>query len=106
MREGRFLNDAPRVLDEARRAGHRVEVLFLDSSRRRAHPPLLRDAPPPPALRRRGGVAEGIARERALLKDLREQAQHLLDTSTLTVHELKRQVMARFGAARPPAGWR
>ncbi len=96
VREGRFLADAPRVLDEARRAGHRVEVLFLDSSddslirryseTRRRHP-----------LSGRGGVAEGIARERALLKELREHAQHLLDTSTMTVHELKQQVLDRFG---------
>jgi UPF0042 nucleotide-binding protein len=96
VREGRFLADAPRVLDEARRAGHQVEVLFLDSSdealirryseTRRRHP-----------LAGRGGVHEGIARERAALKELREHAQHLLDTSGLTVHELKRQVQTRFG---------
>jgi UPF0042 nucleotide-binding protein len=96
VREGRFLADAPKVIDEARRAGHSVEVLFLDSSddalirryseTRRRHP-----------LSGRGSVAEGIARERALLKDLREHAQHLLDTSSLSVHELKRQVNDRFG---------
>jgi UPF0042 nucleotide-binding protein len=96
VREGRFLADAPKVIDEARRAGHSVEVLFLDSSddalirryseTRRRHP-----------LSGRGGVAEGIARERALLKELREHAQHLLDTSSLSVHELKRQVLDRFG---------
>lgn len=96
VREGRFLVDAPRILDEARRAGHHVEVLFLDSSddalvrryseTRRRHP-----------LAGRGGVNEGIARERAALKDLREQAQHLLDTSAMTVHELKRQIQTRFG---------
>jgi UPF0042 nucleotide-binding protein len=96
VREGRFLADAPRVLDEARRSGHQVEVLFLDSSdeslvrryseTRRRHP-----------LAGRGGVSEGIARERAALKELREQAHHLLDTSGLTVHELKRQIQTRFG---------
>lgn len=97
VREGRFLADTPKVIDEARRAGHSVEVLFLDSSddalirryseTRRRHP-----------LSGRGSVAEGIARERALLKDLREHAQHLLDTSTLSVHELKRQVNDRFSS--------
>ncbi len=96
VREGRFLSEAPRILDEARRAGHHVDVLFLDSSdewlirryseTRRRHP-----------LAGRGGVSEGIARERAALKELREQAQHLLDTSGLTVHELKRQIQTRFG---------
>jgi len=97
VREGRFLAETPKVIDEARRAGHSVEVLFLDSSddalirryseTRRRHP-----------LSGRGSVAEGIARERALLKDLREHAQHLLDTSSLSVHELKRQVNDRFSS--------
>jgi UPF0042 nucleotide-binding protein len=96
VREGRFLSDAPRVIDEARRAGHQVEVLFLDASdeslirryseTRRRHP-----------LAGRGGVSEGIARERAALKELREQAQHLVDTSGLSVHELRRQIQTRFG---------
>jgi UPF0042 nucleotide-binding protein len=94
-REGSYLQDAPQALDEARRAGHRVDVLFLDSSdealtrryseTRRRHP-----------LADKGGVAEGIAKERALLTPLREHAEHVLDTSTMTVHELRRQVMARF----------
>jgi UPF0042 nucleotide-binding protein len=97
VREGQFLKDAPRALEEARRAGHKVEVLFLDSSdesltrryseTRRRHP-----------LAGSGGVAEGIAREREALQELRDHAEHVLDTSTLTVHELRRQVSARFGS--------
>lgn len=96
-REGSYLKEAPEALDEARRAGHHVDVLFLDSSdealtrryseTRRRHP-----------LADKGGVAEGIARERALLEPLREHAEHVLDTSSMTVHELRRQVMARFSA--------
>lgn len=96
VREGQFLKDAPRAIEEARRAGHKVEVLFLDSSddaltrryseTRRKHP-----------LSGTDGVAEGIARERGALQALREQAEHVVDTSSLTVHELRRQVMARFG---------
>ncbi len=97
VREGQFLKDAPRALEEARRAGHKVEVLFLDSSdesltrryseTRRRHP-----------LAGSGGVAEGIAKEREALQELRDHAEHVLDTSTLTVHELRRQVSARFGS--------
>lgn len=96
-REGSYLKEAPQALDEARRAGHQVDVLFLDSSdealtrryseTRRRHP-----------LADKGGVAEGIAKERALLEPLREHAEHVLDTSSMTVHELRRQVMARFSA--------
>ncbi|MBL8923804.1 MAG: RNase adapter RapZ [Myxococcaceae bacterium] len=99
VREGEFLKDAPRVLDEARRAGHDVQVLFLDatdevltrrySETRRKHP-----------LAGRGTIAEGLANERALLTELREAAEHVLDTSTLTVHELRRQVIARFDLSR------
>ncbi|MCU0698857.1 MAG: RNase adapter RapZ [Myxococcaceae bacterium] len=95
-REGEFLKDAPRAIDEARRAGHDVQVLFLDASdeaiarrfseTRRRHP-----------LSERGTVADGLAKERGLLVELREAAEHVLDTSTMTVHELRRQVMARFG---------
>ena len=98
VREGQFLKDAPRVLEEARRAGHRVEVLFLESSdealtrryseTRRRHP-----------LAGSGGVAEGIAKEREALAVLRQHAEHLLDTSSLTVHELRREVTTRFGTA-------
>jgi UPF0042 nucleotide-binding protein len=95
VREGNFLRDAPKVLDEAKRAGHQVEVLFLDASdeallrryseTRRKHP-----------LSPKGNASEGIFKEREQLKELREQSQHVLDTSAMTVHELKRQVQSRF----------
>ncbi|MBX7113873.1 MAG: RNase adapter RapZ [Myxococcaceae bacterium] len=95
VREGKYLEDAPKALEEARRSGHKVDVLFLDSNdealirryseTRRRHP-----------LSGNAGVAEGIAKERTALRELREQSQHVLDTSTMTVHELKRLVHARF----------
>jgi RNase adapter protein RapZ len=94
-REGVFLKEVPRVLGEVRRAGHQLEVLFLDASddsllrrfseTRRRHP-----------LAPDGSVAEGIHREREALRDLREMADQLIDSSTLNVHDLKRLVQARF----------
>jgi RNase adapter protein RapZ len=97
VREGEYLKEAPRVIDEARRAGHTVEVVFLDSSddslarryseTRRRHP-----------LGGAEGVTQGIHRERLLLRELREHAEHVIDTSSLTVHELRRQITARFQA--------
>ncbi|NOK15147.1 RNase adapter RapZ [Corallococcus exercitus] len=94
-REGVFLKDAPRVLDEVRRAGHQVDVLFLDASddslmrrfseTRRRHP-----------LAPDGTVAEGIHLEREALKDLRELADQVIDSSALNVHDLKRMVQGRF----------
>lgn len=95
VREGIFLKEAPRVLDEVRRAGHQVEVLFLDSSddslirrfseTRRRHP-----------LAPTGTVADGISAEREELRDLRELADQVIDSSALNVHDLKRMVQARF----------
>ncbi len=94
-REGQFLKDAPRIIDEAKRAGHKVEVLFLDASddalirrfseTRRRHP-----------LAPDGTVSEGIARERQALRDLRELSDHVIDSSALNVHDLKRLVQGRF----------
>jgi UPF0042 nucleotide-binding protein len=95
VREGVFLKEAPRVLAEVRRAGHQLEVLFLDSSddslirrfseTRRRHP-----------LAPSGTVADGIAAEREALRDLRELADQVIDSSALNVHDLKRMVQARF----------
>jgi len=96
-REGVFLKDAPHIIDEVRRAGHQVQVLFLDASddvllrrfseTRRRHP-----------LAPDGTVADGIRLERSVLRDLRELADQLVDTSELTVHDLKRLLQARFSA--------
>ena len=96
-REGQYLKDAPRVLDEVRRTGHRIEVLFLDASddslirrfseTRRRHP-----------LAPEGTVGEGLRLERELLRDLRELADQVIDSSALNVHDLKRLVQARFSS--------
>ncbi len=95
-REGRFLDQAPEVFAEARKSGVDLEVVFLDaaddailrrfSETRRRHP-LAPDRP----------VLEGIAEERTLLAGLRRLADHVIDTSRLTVHELREVVHARFG---------
>ena len=94
-RESVFLKEAPKVIDEIRRAGHQVEVLFLDSSddsllrrfseTRRRHP-----------LAPQGTVGDGIRAERTALRDLREVADQVIDSSALNVHDLKRMVQARF----------
>ena len=96
-RERVYLKDAPRVLEEVRRLGVRVELLFLDSTdealtrrfseTRRRHP-----------LAPEGSVQEGIRLEREALADLRELADQVIDTSPLNVHDLKRTVQSRFAA--------
>ncbi|MEB2284426.1 MAG: RNase adaptor protein RapZ [Polyangiaceae bacterium UTPRO1] len=88
LRERAFLGDYAKVVDEIRRAGHRVEILYLDaaddvlvrrfSETRRPHP--LADGV---------DVAAGIARERAGLAGLKALADRIIDTSVFTVHQLR-----------------
>ena len=95
-REGRFLADLPRAVATLRNGDAQVEVLFLDASddvlirryseTRRRHP-----------LAVDGSVVDGIAEERRILRELRTLADEAVDTSSLTVHELKRLIQARFG---------
>jgi UPF0042 nucleotide-binding protein len=94
-REGRFLGEAPRIIQEVRQKGSDVQVLFLDASddalvrryseTRRRHP-----------LAGDGSVPDGIAAERRALADLKTIADEVIDTTTLNVHELKRLVTRRF----------
>jgi len=93
-REGRLLAETPRVIDEVRRMGTRVDVVFFDASddallrryseTRRRHP------------LGTGSVPEGIAAERKELEGLKAIANEVVDSSSLNVHELKRLVHARF----------
>jgi len=97
-REGRFLNDLPAAIEDLRRDGLHVEVLFLDASdealirrfseTRRRHP-----------ISPEGTVPTGIAEERKLLLQLREMADEVIDTAGITVHELKRMIQSRFADA-------
>jgi UPF0042 nucleotide-binding protein len=97
-RESRFLDQTPAAVEEARRAGHRLEVVFLDcadetllrrfSETRRRHP-----------LSPDGTVADGIALERKLLGALRAIADVVIDTTRMNVHELRDAITARFGSA-------
>jgi UPF0042 nucleotide-binding protein len=82
------------VFAELRRAGHALEVLFLDahddclvrrfSETRRRHPLAGED------------LREGIARERELLRGLREEAGAVVDTANLNVHQLKGVIQERY----------
>ena len=101
-RESVFLHEAPRILADVKRAGHQLDVLFLDASdesllrrfseTRRKHP-----------LAPEGSVMQGLMKERHLLRDLREMADQVIDSSALNVHDLKRMVQARF-SPNPDSG--
>jgi UPF0042 nucleotide-binding protein len=96
VRSRAFSSDLRTALDEIERRGTHAQVLFLEASEqalvrrfesvRRPHP-----------LQDDGRLVDGILRERALLLDLRGEADLVLDTSVLNVHELRGKVIAAFG---------
>ncbi len=92
------LRDAVRAA-EAREMSTRT--LFLDAtdealvrrfeSVRRPHP-----------LQADGTILDGIARERKLLADLRDETDTVIDTSRLNVHQLSSKIFDIFGASHAP----
>ncbi|HEX5587392.1 MAG TPA: RNase adapter RapZ [Acidimicrobiia bacterium] len=103
VRAGDFMADLTAALAELRSRGAATGVLFLDAAddvlvrryeaSRRKHPMA-------------GGerVSEGIAAERVLLGELKGQADVVIDTSDLNVHELRDRIVARFGDAEQRVG--
>lgn len=91
VRTGAFLTGATQALDRLKKRGP-TEVLFLEaqdadlirrfSETRRAHP-----------LAASGDVPGAIERERERLAELRAYADIIIDTSSLSVHELRRQLV-------------
>ena len=102
VREGAYLSRLLDIIRELRTRGHAVEVLFLEASEealvrryhetRRRHP-----------LAGDGNALDGIRAERKALSDLREVADRIVDTSALTVHQLKDRLVELYVApkARP-----
>lgn len=103
VREGEALSRFPAIYRRLRReAGARVRLLFLDASdtvlqrrfseTRRPHP-----------LAMGKSVAEGLAEEQRLLTPIRKLADQVIDTTTLTVHELRRRVRELTDTSTPAA---
>jgi len=92
VRTGGFLEGAASVLDALIAGGHEVELLFLESQddelvrrfseTRRAHP-----------LAPGGNLLEAIQKERERLAPLRARARLIIDTTGLSVHDLRRSLV-------------
>jgi RNase adapter protein RapZ len=97
VRSGDFLAELLAALDELQRVGVTERILFLDASdgvlvrryeaSRRRHP--LSDS---------DRVSDGITRERALLESLKGEADLIVDTTNLNVHELRERLRELFPA--------
>ncbi|HKI50666.1 MAG TPA: RNase adapter RapZ [Geothermobacteraceae bacterium] len=101
VRNRELLADFARVLDQARETGHQLDIVFFDaeeevlirrfSETRRRHPLTLTET-----------IADGIALERELLTQLRDAATRIVDTSWMTPHQLRQQVVQLYGRHEAP----
>ena len=102
VREPEFLKRFPRVYRKLKATpGLTPLLIFLEAS----HSTLVRrfsETRRPHPLARDRSVTEGITEERERLNAIRKMADLILDTSNLTVHELREQFMrmSREGAGR------
>lgn len=95
VRSGKSLDELESVLEKIKYPGTKVEILFLDAEdkalvkrykeTRRSHP-----------LAGSGRVDEGIRKERERLKDLKQYADYILDTSKLLTRELREELEKIF----------
>lgn len=98
VRTGTFLEGAAKVLDDLIAGGQQTEVVFLDcsdeglvrrfSETRRSHP-----------LAPGGDLLAAIQSERDRVSPLRSRAQLTIDTTRLTVHELRRTLVEHIAHA-------
>lgn len=96
VRGRHFFGDLRNTIKMLEERGLSVRMLFLEASDeelvkryeagRRAHP-----------LARTDRVVDGIVRERALVADLRAEADLVIDTTETNVHELRERLVDAFG---------
>ncbi|TCB98116.1 RNase adapter RapZ [Micromonospora zingiberis] len=96
VRSRAFSTDLAEAIRELKERGYAPRVVFVDAddevlirrfeSVRRSHP-----------LQGEGRLADGIAVERGLLEEAREQADVIIDTSHLNVNQLRRRIEELFG---------
>jgi UPF0042 nucleotide-binding protein len=98
-RGGLVFDEVLASLDDLAKSGIEHHVVFLDASTdalvrrfeevRRPHP-----------LEPEGRVIDAIEKERKILEPLREAADVVIDTSDLTVHQLRRKIFALYEGGR------
>ena len=95
VRTGKYFDDLSSAIKELRGAGVNYRMLFLDASdqalvqrfesTRRPHP-----------LQGSGRIVDGITKERVRLEEFRADADQVIDTSNLNVHQLEKRINEFF----------
>ncbi|MDY6050252.1 MAG: RNase adapter RapZ [Corynebacterium sp.] len=95
VRSREFKGNLAQTIDELTARGHRPIILFMEArddvlirrfdSVRRTHP-----------LQGSGTLKTGIAREREIISEVKDMADIVIDTSELSIHDLRRAMEARL----------
>ena len=99
IREPDFLKNYEMVFNRLRESGFKLEIVFLEASQdallrrfsqtRRAHPA---------TAIHKGPLVEAIREESEALKELKSNADLVIDTTELSVHELKARIIESFSS--------
>ena len=102
VRGGKFFDELNNALSQLKISSTPYRLLFLDAtdqalvqrfeSTRRPHP-----------LQAKDRIVDGIARERAKLEEIRAQADVVIDSSNLNVHQLEKRTSEIFAAGMLPS---
>lgn len=95
VRSRSFFADLTQALDQLKDFGINPRIVYLeanDAALVRRHEAVRRPHP----LQAEGRLVDGIAQERDMLRDLRADADTIIDTSDLNVHELSAKVLQAF----------
>jgi RNase adapter protein RapZ len=92
-RSGNDLTQLPAYVDDVRKLGFKAQILFLEASNEVLHRRYSESRRRHPAAEK-GGIEEGIHREWELLTPIREQADLVLDTSTMSSSQLRERIAA------------
>jgi UPF0042 nucleotide-binding protein len=97
FREGHFLTDFARQLQDLRKRGLRVTVIFFEASNEILARRFSETRRPHPAERGKG-LPDAIRNERKAMRLVRDLADEVIDTSDHTVHSLRKLMLKRFSA--------
>mgnify|MGYP000995728004 CR=1 FL=1 len=95
IRGGEFFNSLFKSLDDLADKGIGYKILFLEASDNvliKRYKELRRPHPLTPE----GSIIEGINQERQMLKELKDRAYYIIDTSHLTIGMLKEEIYKIF----------
>ncbi|MDI6711260.1 MAG: RNase adapter RapZ [Bacillota bacterium] len=96
VRGGEFFRDLVEVLKDLKQQGVSYTILFLEASNE-ALVRRFKESRRPHPLSPSGEIVEGITAERAQLRELRGLAHKIIDTSNMTVNQLKSEIANLYG---------